>query len=123
MKRDRFEREFWFANDDIISVRAVASWIGQAVNLVADFESRHASTEFLDYSGQVPSENERKFMRPEVFHVPFTNFPIDRVHSGRVNADENFARLWLGTRCVFVLRSEEHTSELQSRFDLVCRLL
>src|SRR5438874_5450783 len=42
-------------------------------------------------------------MRPEVFHVPFTNFPIDRVHSGRVNADENFARLWLGTRRVFVL--------------------
>src|SRR5699024_12216409 len=24
---------------------------------------------------------------------------------------------------IFVLRSEEHTSELQSRFDLVCRLL
>src|SRR5271167_939120 len=26
-------------------------------------------------------------------------------------------------RCVPVRRSEEHTSELQSRFDLVCRLL
>src|SRR5207302_4784111 len=106
MKRVRFEREFWFANDDIISVRAVACWIGQAVNLVADFESSgscRTRTEFLDYSGQVPSENEREFMRPEVFHVPFTNFPIDRVHSGRVNADENFPRLWLGTRCVFVL--------------------
>src|SRR5438552_14943783 len=103
MKRLRFEREFWFVNDGVISVRAVASRIGQAVNLVADLESRHASTEFLDYSGQVPSENEREFMRPEVFHVAFTNFPIDRVHSGRVNADENFARLWLGTRCVFVL--------------------
>src|SRR5438067_7478018 len=25
--------------------------------------------------------------------------------------------------CFFPLRSEEHTSELQSRFDLVCRLL
>src|SRR6266446_4721561 len=86
----------------MISVRAVARRIRQAVYLVADFESRHASTEFLDYSGQVPSENEREFMRPEVFHVTFTNFPIDRVHSGRVNADENFARLWLGTRCVFV---------------------
>src|SRR5947208_7278687 len=103
MKRLRFEREFWFVNDGVISVRAVASRIGQAVNLVADLESRHASTEFLDYSGQVPSENEREFMRPEVFHVAFTNFPIDRVHSGPVNADDNFARLWLGTRCVFVL--------------------
>src|SRR5207249_8175343 len=26
-------------------------------------------------------------------------------------------------RLVFISRSEEHTSELQSRFDLVCRLL
>ena len=41
-------------------------------------------------------------MRPEVFHVAFTNFPIDRVHSRCVNADENFARLWLRTRRVFV---------------------
>src|SRR5437667_5599074 len=104
MKRLRFEREFWFVNDGVISVRAVAGWIGQAVNLVADFESGHASTEFLDYSGQVPSENEREFMRPEVFHVAFTNFPIDRVHSRCVNADENFTRLWLRTRCVFVVQ-------------------
>src|ERR1700736_812679 len=104
MKRVRFEREFWFANDDIISVRAVASRIRHAVNLVADFELGHASTEFLDYSGQVPSENEREFMRPEVFHVAFTNFPIDRVHTRSVNADENFARLWLRTRRVFVLK-------------------
>src|SRR6266404_1225600 len=104
MKRVRFEREFRFANDDIISVRAVAGWIRQAVNLVADFESGHASTEFLDYSGQVPSENEREFMRPEVFHFAFTNFPIDRVHSGRVNADEKFARLWLRTRRIFVVQ-------------------
>src|SRR5438552_14288866 len=88
----------------MISVRAVASWIRQTVNLVADFESGHASTEFFDYSGQVPSENEREFMRPEVFHVAFTNFPIDRVHSRRVNADENFARLRLRTRRVFVVQ-------------------
>src|SRR5699024_12569339 len=27
------------------------------------------------------------------------------------------------TACVLIIRSEEHTSELQSRFDLVCRLL
>ena len=43
-------------------------------------------------------------MRPEVFHVAFTNFPIDRVHSRRVNSDENFARLWLRTRRIFVLQ-------------------
>src|SRR5437764_5049497 len=100
MKRVRFEREFWFANNDIISVRAVACRIRKAVNLIADFESsRRGGTrsEFLDYSGQVPSENEREFMRPKVFHVAFTNFPIDRVHSCRVNSDENFTCLWLRT--------------------------
>src|SRR5699024_11838414 len=31
--------------------------------------------------------------------------------------------LWLKYVCLTFLRSEEHTSELQSRFDLVCRLL
>ena len=40
---------------------------------------------------------------PEVFHVAFTNFPIDWVHSRCVNADQNFARLWLRTRCVLRL--------------------
>src|SRR5207249_11137577 len=29
----------------------------------------------------------------------------------------------VGVRLVVMMRSEEHTSELQSRFDLVCRLL
>src|SRR5439155_2696864 len=127
MKRVRFERELWFANDDIISVRAVASWIRQAVNLVADFESsRRGGTrsEFLDYSGQVPSENEREFMRPEVFHVPFTNFPIDLVYSGHVNADENFARLWLRARRVFIVQDFRSAifvnSNLSHRFSLLC---
>ena len=35
-------------------------------------------------------------MRPEVFHVAFTNFPIDRVHSRCVHADENFTRCGCG---------------------------
>src|SRR5258708_8541765 len=84
-------------------LRAVGGWLGNAVSRTADSEAGHASTEFLNYSRQVPSENKRKFMRPEVLHVAFTNFPIDRVHSRRVNADENFARLWLRTRRIFIL--------------------
>src|SRR5438874_1022879 len=107
MKRVRFEREFWFANDDVISVRAVAGWIGKAVNLIADFESsrgRGTRSDFFYHARQVPPENEREFVRPEVFHVAFTNFPIDRVHSRCVNADENFTRLWLRTRCIFVVQ-------------------
>ena len=43
-------------------------------------------------------------MRPEVFHVAFTNFPVNRVHSRRMNADEYFARFWLRKRRVFVLQ-------------------
>jgi len=66
----------------------VACRIRQTVNLVADFESRHAFTEFLDDSGQVPSENEREFMRPEVFHVTFHELSIDRVQSRCADADE-----------------------------------
>src|SRR5207247_11477175 len=31
--------------------------------------------------------------------------------------------VWLGSQIVGLARSEEHTSELQSRVDLVCRLL
>src|SRR5207249_5533504 len=37
---------------------------------------------------------------------------VDRGHSGDVQVYD-----------LTILRSEEHTSELQSRFDLVCRLL
>ena len=61
--------------------------------------------DFFHDAGQVPSKNEREFMRPEVFHVPFTHFPIDRVHSGRVDSDENFIGLWLRTRRVFVVKN------------------
>ncbi len=107
MKRVRFEREFWFANDDIISVRAVARWIGKAVNLVADLESslgRGTRSDFFYRARDIPPENEREFLRPEVSHAAFTNFPIDRVHSRCVDSHENFARLWLRTRCIFVLQ-------------------
>src|SRR5699024_11389647 len=33
------------------------------------------------------------------------------------------AKMKINARKIILLRSEEHTSELQSRFDLVCRLL
>src|SRR5579885_2584928 len=38
----------------------------------------------------------------------------------RLDGEEDAADL---TQQIFLQRSEEHTSELQSRFDLVCRLL
>src|SRR5699024_11314825 len=36
---------------------------------------------------------------------------------------DNFTSVGIGEMAVISSRSEEHTSELQSRFDLVCRLL
>src|SRR5207249_5185015 len=47
--------------------------------------------------------------------------PVFR-EDGQVTAG-NASQLSDGGAAMVVLRSEEHTSELQSRFDLVCRLL
>src|SRR5436305_10718158 len=41
----------------------------------------------------------------------------------RIALDKAVSQLPPGYRAVFILRSEEHTSELQSRPHLVCRLL
>src|SRR5699024_12082098 len=49
-------------------------------------------------------------------HIRLMAFDVDGVLTD--------GRLWYGDQGeVFKGRSEEHTSELQSRFDLVCRLL
>src|SRR5437868_15237500 len=43
--------------------------------------------------------------------------------AGRVGLRGKFGGIGAAQNIVFRRRSEEHTSELQSRFDLVCRLL
>src|SRR5437868_10737263 len=72
--------------------------------------------------------------------VVFTNGCFDLLHPGHIrgfelarqmgealvvglNSDRSVRKLKGPTRPVIPERSEEHTSELQSRFDLVCRLL
>src|SRR5689334_24129945 len=53
--------------------------------------------------------------RSDIFFAP---------HGGQFAMAEKFARLQRGEKGdPFVDRSEEHTSELQSQFHLVCRLL
>src|SRR5437868_12189994 len=47
--------------------------------------------------------------------------PISLLSSARPGTDSS--RVGLSTTRTAASRSEEHTSELQSRFDLVCRLL
>src|SRR5699024_12197325 len=52
--------------------------------------------------------------RTDIFWLPFV--PTTSTFSSQANCPG-----WLNI--FFTVRSEEHTSELQSRFDLVCRLL
>src|SRR5437868_8918630 len=45
------------------------------------------------------------------------------IHPGMFLGAQGLTRLIMAVLQTILLRSEEHTSELQSRFDLVCRLL
>src|SRR5699024_7468179 len=54
----------------------------------------------------------------------FARMPVEaRESAADLNASLQIAYLIMGVRAAGLARSEEHTSELQSRFDLVCRLL
>src|SRR5207249_5350533 len=68
---------------------------------------------------QVVGERRRP-RRPAPAREVGTLQPIEGIISG---GEEHVAISLLCRRRARVVRSEEHTSELQSRFDLVCRLL
>src|SRR3712207_8833440 len=62
------------------------------------------------------------------FHIPLVQVNTDPGFGGECHLDANMVRsglseLPLDEMDVLVIRSEEHTSELQSRQYLVCRLL
>src|SRR5699024_12012509 len=59
---------------------------------------------------------------PFIFSFPAILFLVRMVQDFRGKNDSQASKN-LTTAVIFVIRSEEHTSELQSRFDLVCRLL
>src|SRR6266513_5237604 len=52
-----------------------------------------------------------------------TLFPYTTLFRSRPRRRAPPAGRWPSPRTAWTARSEEHTSELQSRFDLVCRLL
>src|SRR5207249_10134388 len=52
-----------------------------------------------------------------------SGIPLDTNPDFRKAGDRAFAVLRTACESLIATRSEEHTSELQSRFDLVCRLL
>src|SRR5437868_9891334 len=63
-----------------------------------------------------------KLMRLHVVAIAKSGHVIDFIHSGKQSSVEVCCALNV-SGYPQVRRSEEHTSELQSRFDLVCRLL
>src|SRR5207249_11347874 len=68
-------------------------------------------------STRAPHVTPREPLRPQSAEAPAAaDGPSTVVRGGRLPATPSWAR-------VGRTRSEEHTSELQSRFDLVCRLL
>src|SRR5699024_12391722 len=82
------------------------------------FRSRNKKVHGTSIEDRPKSVEERK---------EFGHWEIDTV-IGKKNADEPVLLTLVERKTTFELifkidRSEEHTSELQSRFDLVCRLL
>src|SRR5207249_9801710 len=60
------------------------------------------------------TESEQLAFEKETLGLYWSGHPVDRYAAALRD---------LGAKPIGDLRSEEHTSELQSRFDLVCRLL
>src|SRR3989440_13074948 len=62
---------------------------------------------------------------PGLIMSPVTNcgFPIATIRMSASRVTDFMSRVRECTTVTVALRSEEHTSELQSRSDLVCRLL
>src|SRR5438067_13118838 len=81
----------------------ILAWLGAGDDL-AEFVKR-AKRPTVDFS----------FRRP---YLPFARVLEDHAHAARLVAEHFLSRGFAN-----FMRSEEHTSELQSRFDLVCRLL
>src|SRR5699024_12503499 len=78
---------------------------------------RHPKTTLFPYTTLFRSQQEREKQKKEKEEQRKLLLEQKRV------AKENAKKAKLEAKKQKMLRSEEHTSELQSRFDLVCRLL
>src|SRR5699024_12676423 len=85
------------------------------------FPTRRSSDllNFPDYFPGKPVSLPKNFLSLRIFLL--FGFPLPKNFSLLLQTPQ---RAWrVNVSVPVVLRSEEHTSELQSRFDLVCRLL
>src|SRR5438034_4338810 len=88
---------------------------------------RPPTSTLFPYTTLFRSDNQRAMLR-RAFDLGITHFDLANNYGPPPgSAEENFGRFlhddFAAHRDEIVVRSEEHTSELQSHSDLVCRLL
>src|SRR5699024_12244463 len=85
------------------------------------------SSDLLRFPAHVKPACAHLCVLPRMLSALARIFPFPRAYEARLRASSHFLAHVERVRahlCVLPrMRSEEHTSELQSRFDLVCRLL
>src|SRR5699024_11901256 len=83
---------------------------------------RHKSRSMSNRPGTIRHESRSMSNRPGAIRHKSRSVSNRLDYLGIIQ--EYASYFWKGESCFFIFsRSEEHTSELQSRFDLVCRLL
>ena len=65
---------------------------------IAHAKARGAGADGLDDTGQFDTQHGGQLKREGVPDVAFTNFPVDAVHAGSPNADQNLALSRCGLR-------------------------
>src|SRR5699024_12181716 len=118
-----------------VTLKVVTALIGElpvemldiaAIGTVADLVSLTDENRAIVFFGLQMLQNTQREGLLQLFNVigkdpeEISEETIGFQIAPRLNA---VGRLGDASPCVELLRSEEHTSELQSRFDLVCRLL
>src|SRR5437868_8765356 len=83
----------------------------RSADLVHRMTLEEKASQLVNQARAIPSLN-----------VPAYDWWSEALHGVSVNGTTEFPEP-IGLAATFDVRSEEHTSELQSRFDLVCRLL
>src|SRR2546422_1710958 len=105
-------------------IEPIASWPGHRLPAVAMFTCRVVNAPLAIQ----PDNIEISYLLNcgmIVFHAENQQDLFDFIMKGFIIGEKNDVTLPVGVACdgFFVTRSEEHTSELQSRLHLVCRLL
>src|SRR5699024_11723271 len=108
---------------DALATMHAAQWVHRDVkpaNLLLDATGEEAPHLLLADFGIALHESDVRLTETGFAHgTPGFMAPEVLAGAGTSTAQD----VWAAAACALEARSEEHTSELQSRFDLVCRLL